>query len=47
MIKNRSLTRDDGIRYFDGDGHMVRNATVSIYGKKYFFDENGIGIRVN
>ena len=33
---------DDGRHFFDKEGHMVKNATITRWLKKYTFDENGV-----
>ena len=31
--------------YFDNEGHMVKNCTITYYFKKYTFDENGLLVK--
>ena len=42
VTKSAFVDLEDGRHYFDGDGHMVIGKTISKWGKKYTFDENGV-----
>ena len=45
MIKDNFVTFEDGKRFFDSKGHMVVSATMTRWGVKYTFDENGILVK--
>ncbi len=36
---------EDGKHFFDKDGHMVISATITRWGQKYTFDENGVLVK--
>ena len=42
LAKDKLVTLEDGLHYFDKDGHMVRNTTITKYFRKYTFDDNGV-----
>ncbi|SFB87187.1 hypothetical protein [Butyrivibrio sp. YAB3001] len=42
VVKSSFVEFDDGIRYFDLRGRMVRNCTVYVWFHRYRFDNNGI-----
>ena len=45
VVHSEFVTFSDGERYFNADGKMVKNATITRWFKKYTFDENGILVK--
>ena len=45
MVTNSFVDFEDGTRYFDGDGHMAKNTTITRWFKEYTFDENGLLVK--
>ncbi len=42
VVNSEFITFEDGVRYFDSEGKMVKGTTITRWFKKYTFDENGI-----
>ena len=42
IVVSSFVDLDDGRHFFDKEGHMVKNATITRWLKKYTFDENGV-----
>ena len=41
VVKSSFVDFEEGRRFFDSEGHMVRNTTITRWFKKYTFDEEG------
>jgi alpha-amylase len=42
IVHSEFVTFEDGERYFDSEGKMVKGTTITRWFKKYTFDENGL-----
>lgn len=45
VVKSSFVDFEDGTRYFDGEGHLVKGRTFTKWMRKYTADENGIIVK--